>query len=182
MQKIEYYLDIAEAVARKSTCLRRQYGAIIVKNDEIISTGYNGSPRGCVNCSDVGSCMRDVLGIIKGDAYNLCLSVHAEMNAIVSASRQEMIDSTLYIVGIESKDGNYADPMPCLLCHRLIINAGIKECYGYTGTKERPGIVTLDVSGEKFMHRVYDEYLGVAERSSEIDSARIMQSLKTFPM
>ena len=125
--------------------------------------------------------MRDNLGITKGDAYNLCLSVHAEQNAIIAAARRDMIGSTMYIVGVEAESGAYADPMPCLLCHRMIINAGIAECYGYTGTKERPGIVTLDISAEKFMHRVYDEYLKLAERSGEQDSQRIMQSLKSFP-
>lgn len=129
MSKDRYYLSIAQAVALKSTCQRRHYGAVIVKNDEILATGYNGSPRDCINCTDMGICMRDVANVEKGKGYNLCLSVHAEMNAIISAARRDMIGSTLYIVGIE-KDGRYANPSPCLLCHRLIVNAGISRVVG----------------------------------------------------
>lgn len=99
--KIDYYLDIAEAVTHRSTCLRRHYGAVIVKNDEIISTGYNGAARGVANCSDTGVCERERLNIPKGERYELCKAVHAEQNAIISASRKDMLDSTLYIAGIE---------------------------------------------------------------------------------
>ena len=98
--KDNYYLDIAEAVGEKSTCLRRHYGAVIVKNDEIISTGYNGSPRGCINCTD-DACMRNELGFAKGRGYNICGAVHAEMNAVISAARRDMIGATIYIVGRE---------------------------------------------------------------------------------
>lgn len=132
MQRVEkqiYYLDIAEQVAKRSTCLRRQYGAIIVKNDEIIATGYNGSPRGKTNCCDDGICLREKFGVPKGQRYELCRAVHAEQNAIISASRQEMIDSKLYIAGLES-DGSYADPTPCLICAKMIVNSGIKEVIG----------------------------------------------------
>lgn len=120
----EYYLGIAAAVSRRSTCLRRQYGAVIVNNDEIIATGYNGAPRGCENCCDIGKCNRE--GHVHNDGdYNDCRSVHAEMNAIISASRAEMLGSTLYLAGFEN--GQPIDCEPCPVCQRLIINAGIKE-------------------------------------------------------
>ncbi|MBR0041217.1 MAG: cytidine deaminase, partial [Oscillospiraceae bacterium] len=97
--KQNYYLDIADSVLERSTCLRRKYGAIIVRNDEIISTGYNGAPRGRRNCSDIGSCTRELLHIPSGERYELCRSVHAEANAIISASRRDMIGATIYLVG-----------------------------------------------------------------------------------
>lgn len=124
--KINYYLDIAETVAARSTCLRKKYGAIIVKNDAILSTGYNGAPRGRKNCCDLGYCMRDKLGIPRGERYEMCRSVHAEANAIITASRDLMIDSTLYITGIDSKSGELVpDICSCMMCKRQIINAGI---------------------------------------------------------
>ena len=126
--KINYYLDIAETVAERGTCLRRNFGAIIVCNDEIVSTGYNGAPRGRANCMDLGVCIREKLGIPRGERYEICRSVHAEANAIISAPRSEMIGSTLYLVGLEYKDGSYvANANPCAMCKRLIINAGIEK-------------------------------------------------------
>ena len=125
--KINYYLDIAETVANRSTCLRKKYGAIIVKDDAIIATGYNGAPRGRENCCDIGFCMRDKLGIPRGERYEMCRSVHAEANAIINASRDRMIDSTLYITGIDSKTGELIpDVCSCMMCKRMIINAGIE--------------------------------------------------------
>ena len=124
--KVDYYLDIAETVQERSTCLRRRYGAIIVLNDEIISTGYNGAPRGRKNCIDLGHCMRDELNIPSGERYELCRSVHAESNAIISAARRDMMGATLYLAGRNSKTGDIlSDTTPCLMCRRLIINAGI---------------------------------------------------------
>lgn len=120
----EYYLDIARAVSRRSTCLRRQYGAVIVNNDEIIATGYNGAPRGCENCCDIGKCNREGCEHNDGN-YGNCRSVHAEMNAIISASRQEMIGATLYLAGFENGQAIAAEPCP--ICKRLIINAGIAK-------------------------------------------------------
>lgn len=123
--KVNYYLDIAETVSKRSTCLRRQYGAIIVKNDEIVSTGYNGAPRGTANCSDLNYCLREKNNIPHGERYEDCRAIHAELNAIISASRNEMLDSTLYLVGTEQN--NYViDASPCKMCRRAIINAGIK--------------------------------------------------------
>ena len=123
--KDEYYLSIAEAVLARSTCLRRKYGAVIVKDDEIISTGYNGSPRGAKNCCDIGYCYREYKQIPHGERYEYCCSVHGEANAIISASRREMIGSTLYLAGQEADGTLIADIKPCLLCYRLILNAGI---------------------------------------------------------
>jgi dCMP deaminase len=124
--KENYYLDIAETVSERGTCLRRNFGAIIVKNDEIVSTGYSGAPRGRKNCMDTGVCVREKLQIPRGERYELCRSVHAEANAIISASRRDMIGSTLYLVGKDTKNGEYVEnTAPCSMCKRLIINAGI---------------------------------------------------------
>lgn len=123
----EYYLNIAKAVSLRSTCLRRKYGAVIVNNDEIVSTGYNGSPRGHMNCIDSGLCERERLKIPKGERYELCKAVHAEQNAIISASRKNILGGTLYIAGNETKTGEIADCTPCLICEKLIINAGIHK-------------------------------------------------------
>ena len=126
--KTNYYLDIAETVSKRGTCLRRNFGAIIVKNDEIISTGYTGAPRGRKNCSDLGFCRREQLNIPRGTRYELCRSVHAEANCIISASRRDMIDSSLYLVGVDAKTQELVrDANSCSMCKRLIINAGIKE-------------------------------------------------------
>ena len=120
----DYYLEIAKAVAGRSTCLRRQYGAVIVKNNEIIATGYNGSPRGEINCCDVGQCNRIGHKHNDGD-YGDCRSVHAEMNAMISASRSEMLGSTLYLAGFEN--GQVIAAEPCPICARMIKNAGITK-------------------------------------------------------
>ena len=135
--KENYYLDIAETVLARSTCIRRKYGAIIVKNDEIIATGYNGAPRGRKNCIDLEHCLRDELGIPSGERYELCRSVHAESNAIISAPRQSMIDATLYLSGRNGKTGEIlTDTTPCSMCRRLIINAGIKKVACRVGETE----------------------------------------------
>jgi dCMP deaminase len=124
--KDHYYLNIAREVARRSTCLRRWYGAVIVKNDQIISTGYAGAARGAMNCTDIGVCPRTQANIPRGERYELCRSVHAEMNAIIHASRSDMIGSTLFLAGIDPSDGSViSGSMPCRICSRLIINAGI---------------------------------------------------------
>ena len=126
--KTNYYLDIAETVLERGTCLRRSFGAIIVSNDQIISTGYVGAPRGRVNCSDIGFCTREKLNVPRGERYELCRSVHAEANAIIHASRQEMLGSTLYLVGKERLTDEYvANANPCAMCKRMIINAGIAK-------------------------------------------------------
>ena len=128
VDKINYYLDIAQTVAARGTCLRRNFGAIIVKNDEIISTGYVGAPRGRQNCCDLGYCTREKLNVPRGERYELCRSVHAEMNAIISAARRDTLGSTLYLAGREAKTGELLhDATSCSMCRRLIINAGIER-------------------------------------------------------
>ncbi len=126
--KINYYLDIAQTVAERSTCLRRCYGAIIVNNDEIISTGYNGAPRGRKNCIDLGRCIREEMNIPSGERYELCRSVHAEQNCIISASRRDMMGSTLYLACVSGVTGELmSGTNSCSMCKRAIINAGIRE-------------------------------------------------------
>ena len=124
--KENYYLDIAETVAERGTCLRRNYGAIIVNKDQIISTGYVGAPRGRRNCIDLGYCVRENLQIPRGERYELCRSVHAEANAIIHASRNDTLGGTLYLVGKNASDNSYVEnAAPCSMCKRMIINAGI---------------------------------------------------------
>jgi dCMP deaminase len=126
--KSQYYVDIARAVAMRSTCLRRRFGAVIVKNDQIISTGYNGAPRQTSNCIDLGYCFRQKKNIPAGQNYELCRAVHAEMNAVIHASRLDMVGAELYLVGIEVESGELvAEIAPCLMCRRVIINAGISR-------------------------------------------------------
>ncbi len=128
VSKENYYLDIAQTVAERSTCMRRHFGAIIVKDDVIVSTGYNGAPRGRENCTDINYCMRDKLNIPRGERYELCRSIHAEANAIIAASRERMLGATLYMVCVNPKDKSlYEGTSSCMMCKRLIINAGIEK-------------------------------------------------------
>lgn len=126
--KVNYYLDLADVVSKRGTCLRRNYGAVIVKNDEVISTGYVGAPRGRQNCSDLGYCIRQKMNIPRGERYELCRSVHAEANAIISAEREKMIGSTIYLSGREMSTGEIIkNSCCCSMCKRMVINAGIKN-------------------------------------------------------
>jgi len=126
ISKTDYYLDIAQKVAGRSTCLRRNFGAVIVKNDQIVATGYNGAPRKTVNCIDMGACYRQSLGIKPGERYELCRAIHAEQNAIIHASRFDMMDGTLYVVGLDAPTGKVlGDGECCRMCKRAIINAGL---------------------------------------------------------
>ncbi len=128
VDKENYYLDIAETVIERGTCLRRNFGAIVVRNDEIISTGYTGAPRGRENCSDLGYCMRDKLGIPRGERYEMCRSVHAEANCVISAARRDTIGGTLYLVGKDAKTGELVENANCCaMCKRLVINSGIEK-------------------------------------------------------
>ena len=128
VDKNNYYLNIAEATLERGTCLRRNYGSVIVKNDEVVSTGYVGAPRGTKNCIDLGVCKRQELNVPRGQQYELCRSVHSEMNAIISASRKDMIGATIYLCGKEKETGLYVENSePCILCKRMIINAGIER-------------------------------------------------------
>lgn len=128
IDKTNYYLDIAETVLKRGSCIRRNFGAIIVNNDQIISSGYTGAPRGRKNCIDLNFCTREKLNIPRGQRYELCRSVHAEANAIINASRDLMINGVLYLVGREYRTGEYVkNASPCAMCKRLIINSGVKE-------------------------------------------------------
>ncbi len=148
--KINYYLDIAETVVARGTCLRRNFGAIIVKNDEIISTGYVGAPRGRQNCCDLGYCTREKLNVPRGERYELCRSVHAEANAIISAARSDMLGATLYLVGKEYATGDYVvNASPCAMCKRLIINAGIEK------------VIVRDTKDEYRVIDVFDSWVNI---------------------
>ena len=128
VDKHNYYLDMAQTVLERSTCLRRKYGAVIVKNDEVIATGYNGAPRGRENCTDLDFCAREKLNIKQGQNYELCRSVHAEQNAIISAARRDTKGATMYMVGIDAKTGEVLDHIDsCIMCKRVVINAGIER-------------------------------------------------------
>lgn len=131
----EYFIEIAKVVSSRSTCLRRKYGAVIVKDRVIISTGYNGSPRGMENCIDIGRCTRQELKVPSGERYELCEAVHAEQNAIINAPPERMKDAVIYIAGYE-EDRSFAGGRPCKLCNRMIRNAQIKE------------VIYLDSDGE----------------------------------
>ena len=142
-EKHNYYLDIAETVLNRGTCLRRNYGTIIVKNDEIISTGYSGAPRKRNNCIDIGHCKREKLNIPRGQMYEICRSVHSEVNAIISASRRDMIGATLYLVGKDAKTGSLVEnENSCAMCKRIIINAGI-EAVIIRDTEEKYRIIDV---------------------------------------
>jgi dCMP deaminase len=142
--KEDYYLNIATEVTRRGTCLRRNYGAVVVKNDEIISTGYTGAPRGAKNCIDIGYCSRSKLNVPSGERYELCRSVHAEMNALIHVSRREAMGGTMYLMGVDAQTGgplpNGAEP--CRLCKRVIINAGIEK------------VLTKKINGEVMTYQV----------------------------
>ena len=126
VSKENYYLDIAQTVSARGTCLRRKFGVIIVKNDSIVSTGYAGAPRGRLNCCDRGVCLRDQLNIPRGERYELCRSVHAEANAIISAARRDTMGATIYMACKDPDSGELIpDSTSCSMCRRLIINAGI---------------------------------------------------------
>ena len=143
--KINYYLDLAEIVLQRGTCLRRNYGAVIVKNDEVISTGYVGAPRGRKNCTDLNVCIRQKLLIPRGERYEICRSVHAEANAIISAPRDKMLGSQLYLVGIDMATTDYVqNANSCSMCKRMIINAGIERVYIRDSKDEYPVIELQD--------------------------------------
>lgn len=143
IDKENYYLDIAQAALERSTCLRRCYGAIIVQHDEIISTGYNGAPRGRKNCMDLGYCTRMAMNIPSGERYELCRSVHAEANAIISAARRDMVGGVLYLAGKDAATGEIlGDATSCAMCRRMIINAGLEKVVIRTAPGE---YVTVDV-------------------------------------
>ncbi len=137
ISKTWYYLNIAREVAGRGTCLRRNFGSVIVNDDRIISTGYTGAPRGTLNCVDIGACYREKMGVPNGERYDLCRSVHAEMNAIIQAAPYEMVGSTMYVVGIEAITNEVMLKFsPCRLCKGMIINAGISKVTTQDGEDE----------------------------------------------
>ena len=145
ISKENYYLNIAETVIGRATCLRRCYGAIIVKNDEIISTGYNGAPRGRKNCVDLGYCAREAMKVPRGERYELCRSVHAEANAIISAARRDMVGGTLYLAGKDAVTGEILpDATSCAMCRRMIINAGLERVIIRTAPGEYNVVLVRD--------------------------------------
>ena len=162
IDKVNYYLNIAETVLERGTCVRRNVGAVIVKDDEIISTGYAGAPRGRKNCSDIGFCRREKLEIPKGQRYELCRSVHAEANAIICTPRSDMIGSTLYLACHDAKTNElFGDISPCTMCKRLIINAGVSTVITrnspdtYTVTDVNDWIENDDSLAEDYMALTY---------------------------
>jgi dCMP deaminase len=169
ISKNAYYLNIAKEVSSRGTCLRRNYGAVIVKNDEIISTGYTGAPRGRANCNAIGRCIRQERNVPSGERYEICRSVHAEMNAIISASRQDMIGATLYLYGWDVENNcEKKNPKPCTLCERMIINSGIKkvitpyeviyvEDFIDNDASYKDLDIVSEAGGERLYKKVYDE-------------------------
>lgn len=136
VSKIDTYLNCAEVFAYRSTCLKRKYGAVIVKDDVVISTGYNGSPRGMDNCCDIGDCPRIRQGMHQGEGYGICRAIHAEMNALLNCSRQQTIGADLYLSGINPGDNSIHRAKPCPICARAIIQAGIRNVYLRIGDGE----------------------------------------------
>ena len=154
IDKVNYYLDIAQTVASRATCLRKKYGTVIVKNDEIISTGYCGAPRGRINCSDLGECTKKkLLPDERHGGYDACRAVHSEQNAIISASRRDMLDAELYLVGYRTENGEYEKgASPCLTCRKMIINAGIKKVYVRVDESNYDEIVVQDwINNDEFL-------------------------------
>jgi len=129
ISKNQYYLNIAKEVSRRSTCFRRSIGAIIIRDDQIISTGYAGAPRKTKDSFEHGSCLRDKLKIPHGQRYELCRSVHAEQNAIINAARAgvSLLGGDMYIYGSKYKNNEPIDAFPCFICKKMIINAGLKK-------------------------------------------------------
>ena len=156
IDKHQYYLGIADSVSERSTCLRRRYGAVIVREDEIISTGYNGAPRGRQNCTDIGRCVREEMQIPSGERYELCRSVHAEANAIISASRRDMIGSTLYLIGRDSRGGLLPVAGCCSMCRRMILNAGISKVVAHVTGGYREFLVRDWIMFDESMPRKKD--------------------------
>ena len=155
ISKIDTYLNCAENFAYRSTCLKRKYGAVIVKDDAVISTGYNGSPRGMENCCDIGDCPRIRYGMHQGEGYGMCRAVHAEANALLNCSREQTLGADLYLAGVNPDDCSVHKAKPCPLCARMIIQAGIRtvvyDCDKYAAT---PAVIAskrmLDAAGVRY--------------------------------
>lgn len=129
VSKVDTYLNCAEVFAYRSTCLKRKYGAVVVKDDVVISTGYNGAPRGVENCCDIGKCPRMDRNMHQGEGYGICRAIHAEANALLNCSRQQTMGADLYLVSVNPCDNSIHEAKPCPLCARTIIQAGIRNVY-----------------------------------------------------
>ena len=184
IQRDDYYLNIAEAVAEKSTCTRYSCGAVLVNHDEIVATGYNGSPRGCINCTDVG-CFCGMLHTIGRPIRDLCVAVHAIENVMISASRNNTIGGTIYVVALNREITDkphhlYADPEICIHCHKLLVNAGLTRCVGrkpVAGDFAMSKNTELDISPEYLMRRIHAEYDKTLDRL-EADSDRYIKDFE----
>ena len=142
----EYYINIAKAVSARATCLRRRYGAVLVKDNKIVATGYNGAACGEDNCTDINKCIRKELNVEPGTRYEICKSVHAENNALLSASREESTGATLYIAGFNVDDESVADGNPCMMCRRVIKNSKVeKVVMSIQGSNEIKTILVKDL-------------------------------------
>lgn len=159
MKDLDYFIKMAEGMSERSTCLRRCYGSIIEKNWEIISVGYNTSPNGCITCKEKNFCFREQIKSKKGDYYTVCPSVHAEQMCLINANGKDLVNSTIYISGFERHIDNgklikvHADPTPCLICHRMLILAGVKKCFGIKDGE----VIEIDISVENFEKRIEKE-------------------------
>lgn len=129
ISKIDTYLNCAEVFAYRSTCIKRKYGAVIVKDDVVVSTGYNGAPRGLPNCCDLGQCPRMERDMHQGEGYGICRAIHAEANALLNCSRQQTVGADLYLVGVNPEDNSIHRAKPCPMCARTVIQAGIRNVY-----------------------------------------------------
>lgn len=136
VSKTDTYLNCAEVFAYRSTCIKRKYGAVIVKDDAVISTGYNGAPRGMDNCCDIGKCPRIERGMHQGQGYDICRAVHAEANALLNCSREQTLGADLFLSGVNPEDNSIHEAKPCPLCARMIIQAGIRNVYMRIGKGE----------------------------------------------
>jgi len=136
ISKVNTYLNVAETFAYRSTCIKRKYGAVVVKDDTVISTGYNGSPRGYDNCCDLGKCPRIELDMHQEEGYGICRAIHAEQNVLLNCSREQTIGADLYLAGVNPVDNTVHKAKPCPLCARLIIQAGIANVILRIGEKE----------------------------------------------
>ena len=166
ISKNNYYLNIATEVSKRGTCLRRNYGAVIVNNDEIISTGYTGAPRGAKNCVDIGYCPRSKLNVPSGERYELCRSVHAEMNALIHAARKDAISGTMYLMGMEAETGETIldGSEPCRLCKRVIINAGIEKVI----TRNAEGNILVYFVKDWILHEELDYLISSDARHAKL--------------
>lgn len=145
ISKIDTYLNVAETFAYRSTCIKRKYGAVIVKDDVVVSTGYNGSPRGYENCCDIGACPRIALNMHQGDGYGICRAVHAEQNALLNCSREQTMGADLYLAGVNPEDNSVHQAKPCPVCARLIVQAGIRRVIMRVGNKADEYVIVSPV-------------------------------------